>query len=465
MIDGLAKLYQGNIQGGSIKPISYVFKPFITPDIASKYGFESEVKPVAYSYVPGIQHSPDKKMVEDIHNILDQEGKANLDTLIKTGRLLSKNSSDNSSTLQNLYKIATEPRAQGLDNKKILSETIKTLANPFIITQNFGKIPDFMAQSILQNQNYNSVANGMGLNPSLAPHFNQTQIPGPLAAINPDDLNVTTSGTCVAASIEFNLADKKPAEFARYIAGLTSPDLSVKTRVNLDSIDSNPSDAIYKLNYQGVKYKFLDQRTAEVALSPDRNAIIRARVQDSHRQPGSRSTIDTLMQSTIMQLGSANGYNSLIDKRTGEHVPDNKGLVEYEKNFVESIIDNNNKKVSLTYQTVEPDNEGNNYLKGYNFNFATIQKHLTDSLNSGSNIIVGMTQMDENNKITGGHEVAITGSEIDSNGELHFIYNDTDDDYTGPVKISAKDLIPKIHHAGIPVQVLYAYPHTNIPAS
>ena len=269
-------------------------------------------------------------------------------------------------------------------------------------------------------------------------------------------MNVEASGTCVAASMEFNLADKKPAEFARYVAGLTSPDMSIKTRVSLDSINPDAAVAINALNEFGVEYRPIDQNNVEVTLRPDKNAIIRADIQEDYRQPASRSPIDALIQSTVMQLGSANGYNSLSDKRKGEHVPDNKGLVEFEKNFAETIIDNSGRKTSITYQIVEPDQAGNNYLKGYNFDFTATQKHLLDSLNAGTNVVIGIVQTDNTNKIIGGHEITLIGKQFDRNGELQFIYNDTDDDKEEPIIISAKELIPKIHHAGIPANVLNA---------
>ncbi|MCK7484418.1 MAG: hypothetical protein MZU97_01845 [Bacillus subtilis] len=50
--------------------------------------------------------------------------------------------------------------------------------------------------------------------------------------------------------------------------------------------------------------------------------------------------------------------------------------------------------------------------------------------------------------------MTIIGYEYDNKGQLLFVCNDTDDDHVGPVKMSAYDLIPKIHHAGIPEKVL-----------
>ena len=62
--------------------------------------------------------------------------------------------------------------------------------------------------------------------------------------------------------------------------------------------------------------------------------------------------------------------------------------------------------------------------------------------------------IDEYKKVLGGHEITVIGSKRDAKGNLNFICNDTDDNYSGPVVISSKDLIPKIHHAGIPAKLV-----------
>ena len=77
----------------------------------------------------------------EITNMLDKDAKKKLNYLLKTGALLNSDSNDNSTTLDNLYLLATTPRAQGLNNQVLLLETIETLADPHIITQQFGNIP------------------------------------------------------------------------------------------------------------------------------------------------------------------------------------------------------------------------------------------------------------------------------------------------------------------------------------
>ena len=81
---------------------------------------------------------------------LDKEGRQAANLLLKTGILLNNNSNDKTSTLDNLHNIITNPRAKGLDAKVVLNEAVKTLANPFKITQKFGDIPVHLQNAVAE---------------------------------------------------------------------------------------------------------------------------------------------------------------------------------------------------------------------------------------------------------------------------------------------------------------------------
>ena len=384
----------------------------------------------------------EKIAYNELNSLLPDADKKKLDILLKTGKLLNKSSNDASSTLDNLYKIAKTPRTRGLDTQKILSDTISILANPHQITQKFGKLPLSTAQQIMDEEKNKVLYDGLGLSSAQNKKPNDPQFA--------EDINVDNSGCCVAASIEFNLADKKPAEFARYVEGLTGPENAVKINMHFKDISTNFVDAMNILNKFNVKFKALSWENTEVQISPDRNAIVRARAQGTYQDPLIRNYVDTLMQSTFMQLGSQGTYNTLTDKRYGSFNTNDKGLTELEKNFTETVVDNDGGKTSVTYQNVDD----NAKLIGYNNDYNTVLSHLQKTIESGSNVIIGITEVDEASKIIGGHEITITGMRKDKNNELYFICNDTDDDYIGDNEIKATDLIPKIHHAGIPNKIL-----------
>ena len=360
----------------------------------------------------------------------DRETKKQLNMLLKTGILLNSDSNDNSTTLDNLYKIVSTPRAQGLDNITIFKDTVATLADPHIITQQFGNIPAaYRAQvEAAERQNSPQYAN---------------------ASQYPSAIDVDHSGTCVASSIEFNLADKHPAEFARFAEGLSSPQISVKKTIKMNNLADNTLDAIWLLNAFEIPYEAHDFDKATLTFAPDKNAIIRAFIQTVDKDKLERSPLDVLMQSTFMQVGSQQSYDSLTDKRAGKFNQDDKGLIEFEKTFTESVVEDKN-KISMTYQKVDE----NARLIGYETNFDTMKKQITSALNMGENVIVGYTQVDSNNTIIGGHEITITGTRVDKNGKMIFICNDTDDDISKSIEYSEDYLLPKIHHAALPESVV-----------
>lgn len=358
---------------------------------------------------------------------LDKKQKKNLEILLKNGTLLNNNSNDKSTVLDNLHKILTTQRAPGLDNKVVLKETVATIADPFRITQRFGDIPKEYVGEILKNVKTTSEKD----------------------PINEKTIDVQHSGACVAASIEFNLAKQMPAEFSRFASELSSPKIAVDKTIQLKNLANNTLDAVWLLNAFEVPYDMQDFDKAKLKLAPDKNAIIRAQIQNSHKDRLERSVVDVLMQSTFMNVGSQQEYDSLTDVRRGKFNENDKGLIEFEKTFTESIVEDKN-KISVTYQIVDE----NAKLTGYETDFKTMKKHITDSLAMGENVIIGYTQVDGSNTIINGHEITIIGARQDKNGKMTFICNDTDDNKPVPIEYSEDFLIPKIHHAGLPQAVV-----------
>jgi len=383
----------------------------------------------------------EKEKYTAILNSLGKSEKKSIELLLKNGRLLNTNSNDKTSTLDNLHKILTMPRADGLDTAKVLKETIAILADPFIITQQFGDIPEKDVKKILELGNKNSKPTS--LIKKDGPETAQS------AVLDANLINVEHSGSCVAASIEFNLATQMPAEFARFAEGLSSKKIAVEKNIQIKNLANNSLDAVWLLNAFEVPYKMDDFNSAKLTLAPDKNAIIRAQIQNSNKDNLERSLVDVLMQSTFMNVGSQQSYNSLTDSRSGKFNQNDKGLIEFEKTFTESVVEDKN-KISVTYQIVDD----NAKLTGYETDFKTIKKHITDSLAMGENVIIGYTQTDASNTIINGHEITIVGAKEGKDGKLTFTCNDTDDNNPKSIEYSEDYLIPKIHHAGLPQAVV-----------
>lgn len=354
---------------------------------------------------------------------LDKNSKKVVNTLLKNGVLLNSNSNDNSTVLDNLYKIATEPRAEGLDAKVLLKDTIATIAYPYVITQQFGDIPAKYRNAVLQANKETDPKN--------------------------EDIDVDHSGTCVAASTEFKLAKQTPAEFARFAQEISSPKMGVEKKIKLDNLADDTASAVWLLNAFEIPYDMNNFKEATLKLAPDKNAIIRAQIQTVDKDADERTPLDVLMQSTFMQVGSQQAYNTITDKRGGKFNQNDKGLIEFEKTFTESVALDKN-IMSVTYQTVDE----NARLVGYETDMNTLKRHLTQAIDMGENVIIGYTQTNENNIIVNGHEITVVGYKTNSNGKLTFVCNDTDDGLTRPIEYTEDYLLPKIHHAALPKEIV-----------
>ena len=379
-----------------------------------------------YTIRTALSTNDEKTKYNRVSELLDRKTKKVLNKLLKEGKLLNNISNDNSTVLDNLYKIVTNPRVIGLDKQNILKETIETINYPFIITQKFGDLPEMSRNEILKN--------ATPVNPSF-----------PFTSENLD----VHSSTCPAASIEFNLAHKMPAEFARMAENLTSEKMSVTKRIDVNHLSQSLINTLWMLDAFKTPHRMLDWNTLEVELKPDRNAIIRARVQNTYWDKGERSVVDVLMQSTFMNVGAQNTYDSLIDRRIPKYNDDDSGLIDIEKNFAEELATGKG-KVCVTYQKMDD----NGKLTGYECELSETLQHIRDTLKQGDNVIIGYTYCDSDNIVIGGHEITIIGIEKGKNGKEYFICNDTDDGRDEPIKYQVDDLLPRIHHAGIPKSVL-----------
>lgn len=380
-----------------------------------------------------LENADNKKMYDVVYGVCSKTSKKGLVYLLNNNVLFDNNSNDKSSVLANLYKIATTKRANGLSNEIVLDETIRELCNPYSIEQKFGTFSRKEINQLLKNKERLYV---------------KTQSENPINNnINSYTLN-PFSNCCVAASMEFNLASKHPAEFVRMVENVTSEQMTIYKKVHLDSMSDSIINSINDLVDFKVDFENENLDYVTVMMKPDKNAIIRATKQAASKKHGERSCIDVLLQSTFMSLGTQNTYNSLTDTNDSVFSADGRGLTAIEKNFVEQIVEDKN-KVTITYQLIDD----NNILQDKG-DYNQKVEHLVQSLNHGSNVIVGITYWDKNNRVTNGHELTVVGYKNNPNNELVFILNDTDDEYQKPIEMKAKDLIPRIHHAGIPGELL-----------
>lgn len=411
-----------------------------TVNRAQKMTFRANNDKTGVTFRTKLASKEEKEYFNTVSSAISGEDKKLLNGLLKSGILLKNNSDDKSTVLDNLYKIATTERAEGLDKTVILKNVIRTLAFPYSINQKLGDIPpEYKAKvlgSLLDNKE-------LGLNTLQE------------ADAKFNDLH---SSTCPTACVEFNLASKHQAEFARFANDLTSPKLSTEKIVDLRNLSKNLGEAVRLLNMFNTNFEVIDANKVKVTLKPDKDALLRAQIQTKHQDGMERNATDVLIQSTLMNLGSQQTYNSLIDERKGDIATENTGLIEFEKTFIESVAENKS-TTSMLYQQVDD----NLVVTGYECDFATTKQQILDTLKRDQNVIIGITffekdkeQPDPNrpaDAIAGGHEITIVGARTDKNGETIFICQDSDDEVNMPIEYPESWLLPRLHHAGLPEDI------------
>lgn len=415
-------------------PLKNSVSPADTSDNNNKVStpmFRAQTYTSAVTVRTQLNTKSEKKKYNELSEELDGKYRKKLEYALKSGILLKNNSDDKSTVLDNLHKILKEERDKGLDNITIVKECLDIIDNPYSITQTCEDIPSEYKTPVI----------------GLVTNLSEDEQVIRDANMYLDNMH---TGTCPTASIEFDLATKNPAEFFRIVEGLTSPKNEAYKIIDMDALSEKPLDAIWLLEKFKTPHQNIGFDKAIVLLKPDENAIIRARIQNNHRDKGERSIIDVLMQSTMMQLGSQQTYDSLLDKRApNAWTEEDGGLIDFEKTYVESVMENKS-TTSVIYQKVDE----NGKLAGHEKSFDEIKKDLLDTLDSGHNIIIGYTWPDpDNDNKLAGHEITIVGTKTDKNGNLYFVCQDSDDNIDKPIEMKADELIPMIHHAGLPDEI------------
>lgn len=354
----------------------------------------------------------------NVSALLEPETRVVMTKLLKSGILLNNNSNDGSTVLDNLNKIATEPRLKGLSAKTLVNEAINTIANPGVITQKFGDIPDSVANAVLRHPD--------------------------LGIRTKEEMDVDrASSCCEAASLEYNIALTQPAEFVRMAEGLSSEDYAVVKSMKLSDIAPNRDDALWMLGQFKLPCKMEDDDNLQVLISPDRNAMIRARVQTSYQDKGERSSIDVLMQSAIMNVGCQQSYNSLNDTKATSLGGDNQGLLPLEASFTASVFSDEERE-TIIYMGLKDDGSIEDERA---CDYKTMASNIISSIEQGKPVIAGFITTDFEGKVNGGHAITIIGAGEGLAGELVFVCNDTQNGSDEPSYIAADYLLPKLHHA------------------
>lgn len=418
----------------------------------------------------GESHEARVQMALAIWDALPSEGREHFKSLVRENVLNDTATDDGHSTLYHLYSMLTTPRAATLNNAYLVNETVRLLNKPYLITQKFATLSENTARVMLQLKN-NTPPNAMPIN-----GLPMTQQPNmPMRRMTWQDIKVDNSATCVASSVMYYMADKSPGELSRHLNEVTSPLQAFYEKVKLAELaPDKPQEAFEILRQYGIPYRQIAHNELEVKVQLPTAGLLRAidssqqfynryhqaAVTGSSEDPGlkGQSGIEAAYQTALTYLGTRT-YDPATDLRDSE-IPGegSKGLTEIEKTLMETIVKDNGGVASITYQVVagknnpSPEEEGLPYLYGYTRTYEQTTQDMIDALNMGEFVIAGITDTDETGAVIGGHEITITGAFVDpQDNELSYVVVDSDDDIPTPVVRDARELTPKIHHAGMPL--------------
>ncbi|MFM7469300.1 MAG: hypothetical protein ACKO37_07370 [Vampirovibrionales bacterium] len=151
----------------------------------------------------------------------------------------------------------------------------------------------------------------------------------------------------------------------------------------------------------------------------------------------------------------------------------NKGLSPDQKTLMERTVGDDKSFINVNYQVIapkpnpKPGEETKTYLWGYTRGFEDTTKDLLGSLQRGTPVIIGVmetspggvdyngTRRKSGETYDGnGHEMLVVGAQQNTKtNDLEFILVDTDDGIPHARVESAKSLIPKVNHAGLPYDI------------
>lgn len=362
---------------------------------------------------------------------LNAKNQRNLLGQMTSGRLFSTDAEDGRSTLSHMYQVIATPRAEGMNPQDIINDVARLLAQPESITQRFAPLKPNYIRALMNFLN-------AGRGPKLA------------QPVTPESFS-DHSATCVSSSVMYTLFAKQPSEVVRHIAELTSPRQYFTERATAYQISpENPALAAQKLEQYKVPAKQLDANNFMIKVELPYTGLVRALNQQNNPEPETQSVVESAYQSAVTKLAAFNyepGLGTLV-------LPDGKldkdpGIVADQKTLMESIMKDTGPVMQVDYQVTAADRNNEPFLMGYLRPFEKTYNDLVSALKAGHNVIIGIVDTDKTGNTKGRlnlkHEVTLVGHK-----DGMFQIADSDDEIPRLIHKPASELIPQIHHAGLP---------------
>ncbi|MDX2085788.1 MAG: hypothetical protein SFZ03_10430 [Candidatus Melainabacteria bacterium] len=454
------------------------------------------------------------RMARRIYNSLDRADRGVFQRLLANGTLTNTQSEEGHSALYYLYAILSTRRATGLNNKTVLAETIEILDRPYSISQRFdplnptvGRLMQWQQQALMPGNRSGEFAPTQPITPeaiditrsNLCVPSSQTSRE---AAEMPADFvrKVNEATSPLKAYFEkasfSEISPEDPQESTVYQvlrqnnydffrSGPTDvtvicrvPDSAILRCMNDSMVkrpenDKNGVATLYELAlaYNAARKGYhpsTDKRDAlDLAMVTIQNMSSVSDVQKQafftvYNMGGAPQTI----RNTCLQMLQTMP-NIRPDERTQvieSLLFENEGLTEMEKTLMERINVDGYSMASVNLQFVAnkanpaPDEITNTYLFGYWRSFENTTKDILDALSMGRSVIIGITAAHPD--VAGwippgwGHELRIVNAFVDpKDAELKLVMFDSDDENPNLVVRTAREIIPRVHHMGLPYEV------------
>lgn len=404
------------------------------------------------------------------------------------------------SLLYYLYGFLATPTAAGLNPRLTLAETVRVLANPNAVMQDYAPVSKDNAVRLWQLRS----------RPPKDAHHNQPFNP----TMRPFTVFRTQTNNCGVTAELSRMASENPKDFARLVLQATRPALMMWERATGAELNpEDPSQAAQTLRARNLVGHWDARGNAFwVELPVPAEALIRAINAQQHPMPGTGSGIEALMQGALLYNASKKTYDAATDTRSpvvetlaalknATSIPDQdldpladqlmnnpsnqaayqnitqylathpnvsnqdkralvnsffaewRGLTEQEETDLQSLMEDNG-PISMVYYQIQdrsPDSDDGGAMLhfGYTRPFEKTTLDVLNSLWNHQETIGGITFPVEGIN-RGGHIVKIAGYQVDpATKQLDFLVTDSDDGQKPLVPQNTRDFVPLLHHLGL----------------
>lgn len=485
--------------------------PFVPPHRLAAFGLtQPPLTPSTPSTPPAPAPEPNANtMATTVYQALPTAQQDEFKRLAAQGTLADTKGDDNHTLLYYLHKLVTTPRAAGLNPKTTLAETVDWLANPNDVNQDNAVTTQAERTALWQAAQDPALPTGWATQHTVddisakdAYNCGPASILSRMAEEQPKELArliEEASSPALLATEVVQASDVKPSRTAAGAGVWANLPPTAQAQAVLQAANSQATP--------------LSPTAFKVSLPVPVSGLQRAVLAQRHPTPFAGRGVEALLYSLLVHNGSHHTYDAATDERWGYlqnlslvtnasflnddlkvnlinvlnntgnpklakvralamlaatptvdkaqgkalidslFATENKGLYADEEILMQSILDDdvNWRNVEVQQLGNDPNTSNGSVLLGYKRSFEQTTHDILQTLWQGHAPVVGINFMDDEGYVRGGHIIKIGGYQVDpANHELWLLVSDSQDTHKGYVPKRASELIPMIHHMGLP---------------